>query len=176
MRRGWLNRSGWIVFPQLELGPFAEVKGPVLPIWLFQFISEDVRVDEISVWHWIIVFLPIIIPVGLKLMGIGAKRVMMKNMSTGQIKTGFYGFSWTYLFFGWFVPLFRGELGVAALHLLFTLVTFGLWQLIVCFLYNRQYTQRLIAAGFRIVDENSVAMIAAEKLGLDLAIHQSAQR
>lgn len=49
------------------------------------------------------------------------------------MKTGLYGFSWTYLFFGWLVPVFRGELGVGALHLLFSVVTFGLWQFIACF-------------------------------------------
>jgi hypothetical protein len=65
-----------------------------------------------------------------------------------MIKTGLYGFSWTYLFFGWFVPLFRGELGVGALHLLFTFFTFGLWQLIVCFLYNKQYMTRMLTNGW----------------------------
>ena len=65
-----------------------------------------------------------------------------------MIKTGLYGFSWTYLFFGWFVPLFRGELGVGALHLLFTIFTFGLWQLIVCFLYNKQYMTRMLTNGW----------------------------
>ena len=41
----------------------------------------------------------------------------------GLQKNGLYGFSWTYLFFGWFVPLFRGELGVAVFHIIFTVIT-----------------------------------------------------
>ena len=58
---------------------------------------------------------------------------MIKHASSGLVKTGKYGFSWTYLFFGWLVPLFRGELLVALLHFIFTLVIFGIWQLIVAF-------------------------------------------
>lgn len=48
-----------------------------------------------------------------------ATGVIIKHPNSGMIKIGYYGFSWTYLFFGWFVPLFRSELGVAALHMLF---------------------------------------------------------
>lgn len=103
-----------------------------------------------------------------------ATRIMMKNNSTGQMKSGFYGFSWTYLIFGWWVPLIRGELGVAALHLLFSIVTFGIWQLIVSFLYNKQYTSRLIEKGFRFSDSPTNNQRAAEAIGVDLDIHAAA--
>lgn len=99
-----------------------------------------------------------------------AKPVLMKNPQNGLLKKGFYGFSWTYLFFGWFVPLFRGELGVAALHLLFSIVTFGLWQIIVSFLYNKQYLGRLITQGFKFADRPEVNSAAAVAVGADLAI------
>ncbi|MFM6979465.1 MAG: hypothetical protein ACKOW7_05595 [Methylophilaceae bacterium] len=56
-----------------------------------------------------------------------ATGVMIQNPNNGLTRIGYFGFSWTYLFFGWWVPLIRGELGVAALHLLFTICTFGLW-------------------------------------------------
>ena len=77
-----------------------------------------------------------------------ATEIQIKHSASGMIKTSLYGFSWTYLFFGWFVPLFRGELGVGALRLLFTFFTFGLWQLIVCSLYNRQYMTRMLTSGW----------------------------
>ncbi|MBK1870149.1 hypothetical protein JHL16_27545 [Aestuariivirga sp. YIM B02566] len=96
----------------------------------------------------------------------------MKNPATGQIKTGFFGFSWTYFFFGWWVPLLRGELGVAALHLLFSIVTLGIWQIIVSFMYNRQYTSRLIEAGYRFFDSPEVNQKAAEYIGVDLDVHR----
>lgn len=62
-----------------------------------------------------------------------ATCVMMQNPTNGLIRRGYFGFSWTYLFFGWFVPLIRGELGVAALHFFFTLITCGLWQIVFAF-------------------------------------------
>lgn len=99
-----------------------------------------------------------------------AQIVTMKNPQNGLIKNGFFGFSWTYLFFGWLVPLFRGELGIAALHCLFTVLTAGIWQIVFCFLYNRQYTSRLIADGFRFADRPEQNRSAAIAIGADLAI------
>jgi hypothetical protein len=125
----------------------------------------------VSIWHWLIVLIIFGFPIVLKLCGVGAKRVMMKNRATGQIKSGFYGFSWTYFFFGFWVQLFRGELGVAALHLLFSIVTVGVWQVIVSFLYNKQYTNRLIEKGFRFSDSLQKNQRAAENIGVDLDIH-----
>ena len=45
-----------------------------------------------------------------------AKIVKIKHPQSGLIQEGKVGFSWTYLFFGFWVQLIRGELGVAALH------------------------------------------------------------
>lgn len=92
-----------------------------------------------------------------------ATEILIKHTDSGMMKTGLYGFSWTYLFFGWFVPLFRGELGVGALHLLFQIVTFGLWQLILCFLYNKQYMTRMLTNGWELAgteEENNRARAA----------------
>ena len=94
-----------------------------------------------------------------------ATAIPIKHNESGMMKTGYFGFSWTYLFFGWFVPLFRGELGVGALHLLFTAITFGLWQLILCFLYNKQYMTRMLTNGWELArneNENLKARAALE--------------
>ena len=64
------------------------------------------------------------------------------------------------------MPLFRGELGVAALHLLFSLITFGFWQIIVAFLYNRQYMTRMLEKGYRLHDNEDVMAAARLKLGI----------
>jgi hypothetical protein len=64
------------------------------------------------------------------------------------------------------VPLVRGELGVAALHFLFTLCTFGLWQLIVAFLYNKQYMTRMLEKGYVLKDEPTVMAEARAVLGI----------
>ena len=95
-----------------------------------------------------------------------ATAVMIKHNQSGLVKKGYYGFSWTYLFFGWFVPLFRGELGVAALHLLFSMVTFGLWQIVMCFLYNKQYMTRMLTTGWTLADTPDRNAQAAMKLGV----------
>ena len=92
-----------------------------------------------------------------------ATEIQIKHKHSGLIKTGVYGFSWTYLFFGVFVPLLRGELGVAALHFLFSVITFGLWQLVLCFIYNKQYMTRMLTNGWELAGseaENEAARIA----------------
>ncbi|MGL4490307.1 MAG: hypothetical protein ACRCU5_12785 [Rhizobiaceae bacterium] len=119
----------------------------------------------------LIVGIPLLLKFGV---GIGAKNIPMRNDRTGQITNGKYGFSWTYLFFGFFVPLFRGELGVSALHLLFGFVTLGIWNLVVSFLYNKQYTNRLLEKGFKFVQGDPRESEAASKLGVDLALMHKA--
>ena len=101
-------------------------------------------------WIWALVFVvlsPLIL--GLLLIGL-QKKVRIIHSVSGIAKNGFIGYSWTYLFFGWFVPVVRGELGVGVLHLVITLVSFGLSQLIFPFLYNRQYMNRMLTSGWRL--------------------------
>ena len=95
-----------------------------------------------------------------------ATKINIKHEQSGMIKTGFYGYSWTYLFFGWFVPIIRGELGVGALHLLFTLLTGGLWQLIVSFLYNKHYMTRMMTNGWILDGSDSDKVLAGTALGI----------
>lgn len=95
-----------------------------------------------------------------------AKKVALIHPQTGLMKSGFYGFSWTFLFFGWFVPLFRGELLIALLHFTITVITIGLWQIIFAFLYNKQYTTRLLEKGYVLNDSAEVNEEARQKLGI----------
>ena len=95
-----------------------------------------------------------------------ATKVMIIHPTSGLSRKGYFGFSWTYLFFGWWVPMFRGELGVAALHLLFTIVTFGLWQIVVAFLYNKQFMTRMLEKGYVLGDTEEVMTQARIALGI----------
>jgi hypothetical protein len=96
-----------------------------------------------------------------------ATKIIIKHPATGMLKSGYYGYSWTYLLFGWWVPLLRGELGVAALHLLFSCCTFGIWQFIVSFLYNKQYmTRMLVDKGYVLADAPGANDLARLKLGM----------
>lgn len=94
-----------------------------------------------------------------------ASVVMIKHPASGLVQKGYYGFSWTYLFFGWYVPLIRGELGVAARDLLMTIVTFGIWQIVLSFLYNRQHMTRKLMGGWVLADSDAVNALAAAKIG-----------
>ncbi len=99
-----------------------------------------------------------------------ATRVMMKNPTNGLVKKGYVGFSWTYLFFGGLVPLFRGEIGIGALHLILSVITCGISNIIFCFLYNKQFMQRLIEQGYRFADQPMTNQYAASKIGADLRV------
>ena len=101
-------------------------------------------------WVWALVFVvlsPLIL--GLLLIGL-QKKVRIIHSVSGIAKNGYTGYSWTYLLFGWFVPLLRGEVGVALMHLLITIVSAGLSQLIFAFIYNRQYMNRMLTSGWRL--------------------------
>ena len=99
--------------------------------------------EAFSIFFWVL-FLLVLSPIilGLLLLGL-QKPVRIIHQASGIVKVGYVGYSWTYLVFGWFVPVVRGELGVGVLHLVITLVSFGLSQLIFPFLYNRQYMVHL---------------------------------
>ena len=92
------------------------------------------------------------------------KKVQVTHSDSGLQKNGFHGYCWTYFLFGWFVPLFRGELGVGALHFLFTVITLGVFWLVMPFLYNKQYTSRLLTSGFSFSDSEENNELARKKL------------
>ena len=92
---------------------------------------------SLSVLQLIIVLLffsPLIL--GLIFMG-PQKGVNLKHSNSGVNKSGYTGYCWTYFFFGFFVPIFRGEILIGVLHIIFSVVTLGLFQLIIPFLYNK---------------------------------------
>jgi len=120
-----------------------------------------------SIWHWFIVLifffaLPII---GLAVMG-WQRTVLIKHQQSGLVKKGYVGYCVTYFFFGWLVPIFRGEIGIGILHLILTTVTFGLFQVIMPFLYNKQFMTRQLTSGWVLSDEESVMTVARLKLGM----------
>jgi len=97
-----------------------------------------------------------------------ASTINIKHPATGMVRVGCYGFSWTYLIFGGFVPLFRGELGVGALHLLIMLITLGIWNIIISFMYNKQYMTRMLEKGWVLDGSPSDNELAATALGIEI--------
>ncbi|TPG55685.1 hypothetical protein EAH89_14045 [Roseomonas nepalensis] len=103
-----------------------------------------------------------------------AKRITLHQPSTGLTKQGFYGFSWTTLFFGTLPALFRGDFAVflGGFAVLFALgiVTLGIGSLIAmvvwAFMYNRYYTRKLIERGYVLAGSPAENAMAAGSLGM----------
>ncbi len=118
-----------------------------------------------------IVFLVIILiffsPLILGLIFMGAqKKINLKHTNSSLNKPGFVGYCWTYFFFSFFVPIFRGEILIGVLHLIFSVVTFGLFQLVIPFLYNKQFTSRMLTSGWELSDTEENMQAARLKLGI----------
>jgi hypothetical protein len=95
-----------------------------------------------------------------------AHQVMLRHPKTGIMKTGYYGFSWTTLFWGGFPALFRGDFIMGLVFIVLQVLTWGLSGLILAFLYNKQYTLKLIERGYEFADSDQVNTIARGKLGV----------
>lgn len=121
---------------------------------------------EFSIWHWavlVVILSPVIL--GIALLGL-QKSVRIIHLNSGLAKNGYVGYSWTYLVFGWFVPMFRGELGIGVLHFAFTLISAGLSQLIFPFIYNRQYMTRMLTSGWQLDSSDPNYDLAKHKLNV----------
>ena len=81
----------------------------------------------------------------------------------GIIKKGFVGFSWTTLFFGFFVPLFRFDFLGFIVMIVLACIT-GISWLIVPFFYNKLYTINLLERGWYPADEESLKILKEENI------------
>jgi hypothetical protein len=128
--------------------------------------------NDFSVWFWVIlgiVVFIIIAPIlfGIAIMGFQTK-VALQHEQSRIVKYGYVGYSLTYLIFGWIVPIVRGEILIGVLHLVITFVSFGLFQLIMPYLYNKQYTTRLLTSGWVLADTEEMNRFARSKLNITL--------
>ncbi len=82
------------------------------------------------------------------------------NLKKGNVqKKGFVGFSWTTFFFGFFVPIFRGDVTWSLIMLVAAIFTAGISNIVFAFLYNKIYTEKLLKDGFEPVgDSDRMAM------------------
>ena len=109
---------------------------------------------EIALFIIIMIFLPLII--GTLVMG-WQKKIKIRHKGSGLNGTCFVGY---------FVPIFRGEISIGVFHLIFSLVTFGIFQLIMPFLYNRQYSARLLTSDWVLDDIEENNLLARDKIGI----------
>ena len=120
-------------------------------------------ISIISLIMILIFFLPLIL--GLIMMGV-QKKINLKHTNSSLNKPGYVGYCWTYFFFSFFVPIFRGEILIGVLHLIFSIVTFGLFQLVIPFLYNKQFTSRMLTSGWELSDTEENMQLARLRLGI----------
>tara|TARA_B100000470_G_C19615048_1_gene312823 strand:+ start:191 stop:586 length:396 start_codon:yes stop_codon:yes gene_type:complete len=127
-------------------------------------------VDGMGMWP-LLVFL-IILTIILSPLILGSiflgwqQEIKVKHKESGVEGSCFIGYSWTYFFFGFFVPIFRGEISTGVFHLIFSIVTFGLFQLVMPFLYNKQYSIRLLTNSWVLNDSEEKNRLARLKIGI----------
>ena len=94
------------------------------------------------------------------------KGIVIVHKESGIKKNCFVGYSWTYFFFGFFVLIFRAEISIGIFHLIFSIVTFGVFQLVMPFLYNKQASIRLLLNGWELNDSEENNLFASSKIGI----------
>ena len=75
------------------------------------------------------------------------KRTMKNEI--GQVKIVKEGFSWTMLFFGIFVPLYRGDWKWFLIILIANIFTYGWSSVVFAFIYNKIYINDLLEKGYK---------------------------
>lgn len=81
-----------------------------------------------------------------------------------MIKKSAVGFSWTTFFFGFFVPLFRGDWLWLLIMLILGICTSGIANIVLAFLYNKIYTNKLLELGWKPADEYSKNILITNNL------------
>ena len=126
--------------------------------------------DGIGMWSllvFLIILIIILSPLILGSIFLGwQQEIKVKHKESGVEGSCFIGYSWTYFFFGFFVPIFRGEISTGIFHFIFSIVTFGLFQLVMPFLYNKQYSIRLLTNSWVLNDSEEKNRLARLKSGI----------
>ncbi|MCF1784218.1 DUF2628 domain-containing protein [Lactobacillus mulieris] len=102
--------------------------------------------------------------------------VNLKNPATNQFKQCKVGFSWTMFFFGFWVPLFRGDWKWLIIMLLLDIIgifTLGLVTAIaniaMAFLYNKFYVEDLTKQGFEPQDKASIDILRGKGIAFKVS-------
>lgn len=90
------------------------------------------------------------------------------NMKKGSLrKNGFIGFSWTVLFFGFFVPFIRGDVMWGFIMLVCNILTGPLSSLVFAFIYNKLYTKKLLEENWVPANEFAKTILIEKELILE---------
>lgn len=99
-------------------------------------------------------------------------EITLKNPVSGEFIKAPVGYSWTVLFFGFFVPIFRGDWIYTAILLAFGVFTFGLSNIVFSFIYNKTFIKnKILKSGFKAVRNQSADLSKiAHTIGLELPL------
>lgn len=81
----------------------------------------------------------------------------------GELREVKIGFSWTVFFFGFLVPIFRGDVKWTVIMFVASVLTAFLAQLVFCFVYNGIYVRELLGRGFKPADSYSKSVLIAKR-------------
>lgn len=90
--------------------------------------------------------------------------IEIKLKKDNIVKNGYVGFSWTTLFFGFFVPLFRGDWLWLLIMLILGIFTSGIANIVLAFLYNKIYTNKLLEDGWQPADDYSKSVLVTNNM------------
>ncbi|MFM7181626.1 MAG: hypothetical protein ACKO2G_09200 [Verrucomicrobiales bacterium] len=90
--------------------------------------------------------------------------IQLKHSVSGLVKEAKIGFSWTSLFFGFFVPLFRSDFVWAVIYFILTGITLGIFWLICPFIYNKIYIKKLLEKGYIPANKYSEDLLVSKNL------------
>lgn len=96
-------------------------------------------------------------------------KIFFENPHTGAKKDAPVGFSWTTFFFGFFVPLVRGDWKWALLMILLAIFTLGFAMIYSWFAYNKHYIKDLIGHGYKAKSvQSGTADAISSRLGFNI--------
>lgn len=87
-------------------------------------------------------------------------KIALRHKDTGVVKQLKSGFSWTFLFFGALVYIFRGNWSEFFKCFFFTGITLGIYQLVQCWTANKKELVRYMERGYIPVDQRDAEALS----------------
>jgi hypothetical protein len=90
--------------------------------------------------------------------------VILVNNRTDDVKTVPVGFSFTIIFFGFFVPMVRGDLKGTLIGFGFSWLAWFVGNIIFAFFYNKRYINSLLDSGYDPIDEATTQLLKEKNI------------